>query len=270
MVLYLPDPMEILEITEAEKINYWVWVTTLYVHMLQLMEKAPRDLSSLKTAVIFGSYISTTLMENWKRHVPDITFISAYGQTECVFCTSISGKDFAERPSSVGRPFMNTRLMIEGKDGKKLPPEQPGEILVRSPAAMLGYFKEEEKTRQSFRGGWLHTGDIGRLDADGFLYFMDRVKDMIKTGGENVASTDVEEAISTHPGIAEVAVIGLYHPVWQEAVTAVVVPVEGHAVTPEEIIAHCKEKMAAYKIPKKVIVREALPKSNVGKVLKGT
>ena len=225
-------------------------------------------LSPLKTATIFGSYVSPTLMKNWKKHAPEITFVNGYGQSECVLCTSISGTDFEKRPDSVGRPFMSTRLMIEGPDGEKLPTGQAGEIVVRSPLVMLGYFKDEEKTRYSQRGGWHHTGDIGKLDEAGYLYFVDRIKDMIKTGGENVASTDVEETISGHPKVAEVAVIGLYHPVWQEAVTAVVTPISGETVTPEEIIHHCKERLAVYKIPKKVFIHEALPKNSVGKILK--
>ena len=268
VVLYLPDPKEILEITQAEKITNWTWVTTLYVNMLQLLETGDYDLSSLKTAVIFGSYISPTLLKNVKKHMPEITFISAYGQTECLMVTIISGPDFEKRPDSVGRPFLSNRLMIEGPDGEKLPPGQAGEIVVRSPTVMLGYYRDEEKTLHSQRGGWHHTGDIGKLDEEGYLYFVDRVKDMIKTGGENVASTDVEEAISTHPNVAEVAVIGLYHPVWQEAVTAVVTVKPGKTVTPEEIGDHCKERIAAYKVPKKIFIQEDLPKSNMGKILK--
>ena len=268
VVLYLPDPREILRITQKEKINGWTWVTTLYVTMLQILEKESYDLSSLKSAVVFGSYVSPILMRNWKKHAPGITFISAYGQSECVFCTSISGPDFEKHPDSVGLPFLGTRLKIVGPDGETLPPGQSGEIVIRSPSVMLGYYKNEEKTREAQRGGWHHTGDIGKLDEEGFLYFVDRVKDMIKTGGENVASTDVEETIFSHPKVLEVAVIGLRHPVWQEAVTAVVTPKSGETLTPAEIIDHCKDKIAAYKVPKKVFIMEALPKSNMGKILK--
>ncbi len=164
--------------------------------------------------------------------------------------------------------MLYTQMQILGPGDEKLPTGQEGEIVVRSPVIMKGYFKDDEKTASAFRDGWLRTGDIGKLDEEGYLYFVDRIKDMIKTGGENVASTDVEEAILKHPSVAEAAVIGLYHPVWQEAVTAVISTIPGETVTPEEIIDHCKKKIAVYKVPKKVIILEDLPKSNVGKILK--
>ena len=269
VVLYLPNPKEILEITQAERINYWTWVTTLYVNMLQLLEERKYDLSSLRTAMIFGSYVDLSLLKNWKRQAPDIRFISGYGQSECAMCSSISGAELERRPSSVGQPFLSARVMIEGPEGEELPSGQAGEIVVRSPWVMLGYFKDEEKTAHSRRNGWHHTGDIGKLDDEGYLYFVNRVKDMIKTGGENVSSTAIEEVIlAAHPNVAEVAVIGLPHPVWQEAVTAIISPKPGKIVTSEEIIDYCKEKIAAFKVPKKVIIREVLPKSNVGKILK--
>ncbi len=143
-----------------------------------------------------------------------------------------------------------------------------GEIVHRSPHATLGYYRDEEKTADAFRGGWFHSGDLGYLDPDGHLYVVDRKKDMIKTGGENVASREVEEAVYTMAGVAEVAVFAVSHPRWVEAVTAVVVPKEGVTLTPEDVLAHARSVLAGFKAPKYVVVADALPKNPSGKILK--
>ena len=138
----------------------------------------------------------------------------------------------------------------------------------RSPHAALGYFKDEDKTAEAFRGGWFHSGDLGIVTEDGYLSVVDRKKDMIKTGGENVASREVEEAIYELDGVAEVAVFGISHPQWIEAVTAVVVPKAGANVTAGDIRAHAKDRLAAYKRPKYIVLADALPKNPSGKILK--
>ncbi len=141
-----------------------------------------------------------------------------------------------------------------------------GEIVVRGPSVMLGYFEDEERTEQAFRGGWHHTGDLGAMDSDGFLYFVDRVKDVIKTGGENVSSQEVEEVIARHPAVAEVSVIGIPDPYWIEAVAAVVVARK--EVSEQDILEHCRAHLASFKVPKAVHIVSELPKSASGKILK--
>ena len=143
-----------------------------------------------------------------------------------------------------------------------------GEIVHRSPQAMLGYWNDPEKTAETFRGGWLHTGDLGILDDEGYLYVVDRKKDMIKSGGENVASREVEEVIHAHPAVAEAAVFAIPHPRWIEAVAAVVVPRAGATVAPEEITAFCRERLAGFKTPRYVVIAAELPKNPSGKILK--
>ena len=138
----------------------------------------------------------------------------------------------------------------------------------RSPQATLGYYKDEEKTADSFRHGWFHSGDLGYFDEDGRLYVVDRKKDMIKTGGENVASREVEEAIYLLDGVAEVAVFSVPHPVWVEAVTAVVVPKADATLTPDDVIAHARSVLAGFKTPKVVVIVDQLPKNPSGKILK--
>jgi fatty-acyl-CoA synthase len=262
------DPEQILRLTDQEQVTHWSWVTTLYVTMLQMPRLHKYNLKSVKVAAIFGSYVSPTLLNKWKQHAPDIMFVKGYAQTECCSITAISGSDFDKRPDSVGLPQCLVQLRIEGPDGKEQPPNEEGEIVVRCPAVMIGYFKDQAKTEYTLRGGWHHTGDIGKLDEDGYLYFIDRIKDMIKTGGENVASSEVEEILLQHPKISEASVIGIRHPIWLEAVTAVVTPLPDTVCTETEIIDFCKERMAGFKVPKKVIIRGELPKSHVGKILK--
>lgn len=141
-------------------------------------------------------------------------------------------------------------------------------MVMRSPAIMKGYYKEEEKTSATFKNGWHHTGDLAIMDEERFYYFVDRKKDMIKTGAENVSSVEIEQWIAGHPRVAECAVVGLFHPRWMEAVTAFVVPLQGETLTGDEITDYCKEGLAGYKVPKKVLVLDELPKLPSGKVLK--
>jgi fatty-acyl-CoA synthase len=158
--------------------------------------------------------------------------------------------------------------MIVDDNDDPVPAGTIGEIVHRTPHATLGYYRQPEKTAEAFRNGWFHSGDLGYLTEDGYLYVVDRKKDMIKTGGENVATREVEEAIYTLEGVAEVAVFAVPHPHWVEAVTAVVVPRPGVSLTPEQVTGHLRGKLAGFKIPKYVIIEGTLPKNPSGKILK--
>ena len=160
-------------------------------------------------------------------------------------------------------------MSIQGEQGERLPAGEPGEVCVQAGNYMIEYWKKPEATAEAFRGGWYHTGDAGYLDEDGYLYLVDRVKDMIVTGGENVYSTEVENAIATHPAVAQVAVIGIPSEKWGEAVHAIVVLKPGAEATEQELIDHAREWIAGYKVPKSVEFRaEPLPLSGAMKVLK--
>ncbi len=161
---------------------------------------------------------------------------------------------------------VETRVVDDGMND--VGPGEVGEIVHRSPHVMLGYFRDEEKTRAAFHGGWFHSGDLATIDDEGFITVVDRKKDMIKTGGENVASREVEEMIYRLPAVSEVAVIGVPHPKWVEAVAAVVVVKAGQALTQEEVLAFCQQHMAGFKAPKAVVFADALPKNPSGKLLK--
>ena len=172
------------------------------------------------------------------------------------------------KPGSAGKPVLNVETRLMDEEGRFVPVGEVGEIVHRSGHVMTGYLNDPQKTEEAFRFGWFHSGDLGRFDEDGYLYVVDRVKDMIKTGGENVASREVEEVLYRHPGIEEAAVIGLPDPKWIEIVTAAVVPKKHASLTEAEIVSYCREHLAVFKCPKKVIILEKLPKNPSGKILK--
>jgi fatty-acyl-CoA synthase len=182
--------------------------------------------------------------------------------------TVLRPEDQVRKAGSAGRPALSVETAIVDLDGRPVAAGEVGEIVHRSPQAMVGYWEDPEKTAETFRGGWLHTGDLGCLDDEGYLYVVDRMKDMIKSGGENVASREVEEVIHAHPAVAEAAVFGIPHPRWIEAVAAVVVPRAGAELEPDEITAFCRERLAGFKTPRYVVVADALPKNPSGKILK--
>ena len=266
---YIPDPQEILQITDEEKVTRWCWPTTVYINLPKLPNFSQYDLSSIRVAQLFGAPAPPSLLENWRKISPGIIFMNCYGQTEMTpLGATISGKEIDNRPDSVGLAMLPVEIKIFGPDDRELPHGEVGEIVARGPNMMHGYYKEPEKTAHAQRGGWHHTGDLGKKDEKGYLYFVDRIKDMIKTGGENVASADVEASLFKHPKILDVAVIGLPDEIWSEAITAVIVLSPDQEVEEKEIIAWCKENMAPYKIPKKVIFIDELPRNPSGKVLK--
>jgi fatty-acyl-CoA synthase len=168
----------------------------------------------------------------------------------------------------VGKPTLNVETRVVDDDMRDVAPGDVGEVVHRSPQLLQGYYRDEAKTAEAFVGGWFHSGDLATVDQEGYITIVDRKKDMIKSGGENVASREVEEVIYQHPSVAEVAVIGLPHPVWIEAVAAVVVPRAGQDLTEDGVISHCRQHLATFKVPKAVVLVETLPKNPSGKILK--
>lgn len=266
---YAPNPVEILELTSREKVTYWIYPPTLYQILPSMPDFANSDLSSLKKCVSFGALMPPALLQQWKEILPQAEWRNYYGQTESSpLGSTLQPEDFERKINTIGTPHIGVDLKIFDDFDNEVPPGTPGEIVMRGPSVMKGYYKDEERTAQTLRGGWLHTGDIGMFDEEGFLYFIDRKKDIIKTGGENVSSQEVESIIFKHEKVMQAAVIGLPHDYWGEMVTAVVVPYPGAEVTEQEIIDYCKEQMAGYKVPKKVIITEQLPVNPSGKILK--
>ena len=266
---YAPDPMEILKFTSEEKVTYWVWPPTLYLYLPEMPGFNTYDLSSLRRCIIFGALAAPALLERWRKILPNAKFMNYYGQTEMSpMGASLQDQDMQQRPDSIGMSHLPMEMKVFGFDDKEVPRGEVGELVARGPAIMMGYYKEEEKTAQTFRGGWHHTGDMVRMDEEGFIFFTDRAKDIIKTGGENVSSQEVEATLFKHPKVADVAVIGLSDPRWSEIVTAVIVPRPGQEATEKDIIEFCKKEMAGYKVPKRIIFTDALPRNPSGKLLK--
>jgi fatty-acyl-CoA synthase len=269
VVLPRPDPGAILATIEAERVTKLFCPPTVWIGLLRHADFATRDLSSLRTGYYGASAMPVEVLLELSRRLPDVRLFNFYGQTEMSpLATLLRPEDQVRKAGSAGRPAINVETRIVDDEDRPLPPGAVGEIVHRSPHAMRGYWHDPEKTAEAFRHGWFHSGDLGVVDDEGYLSVVDRKKDMIKTGGENVASREVEEAIYAHEGVQEVAIFGIPDPKWIEAVTAAVVPRAGIELAPEELIAFCRERLAAFKAPKHVVIVPELPKNASGKILK--
>lgn len=269
VILPAPDPATLLATIEREAATKLFCPPTVWISLLRHPDFDTRDLSSLRKGYYGASAMPVEVLRELQRRLPDVAFWNFYGQTEMApLATILRPHEQLPHAGSAGRPSINVETRVVDDDGEPVGPGRVGEIVHRSPHAALGYYDDEEKTAEAFRGGWFHSGDLGIVSEDGYLSVVDRKKDMIKTGGENVASREVEEAIYRLDGVAEVAVFGISHPHWIEAVTAVVVPKDGVTLTAEQVDAYSREHLAAYKRPKYVVFADALPKNPSGKILK--
>ncbi len=222
------DPVTLLRTIAAERVTKLFCPPTVWISLLRCPDFDTTDLSSLRKGYYGASPMPVEVLRELQRRLPDVRLWNFYGQTEMApLATILRPEEQLERAGSAGRPALNVETRLVDDDGQPVPPGTVGEIVHRSPQATLGYWQDEAKTADAFSGGWFHSGDLGVMTEDGYLSVVDRKKDMIKTGGENVASREVEEAIYALDGIAEVAVFGLPDPVWIEAVTAAVVLKEG-------------------------------------------
>jgi acyl-CoA synthetase (AMP-forming)/AMP-acid ligase II len=205
----------------------------------------------------------------FKDRLPGVRTIDTFGMTEITngACYMDAAHEL-EKLGAQGTPFPLVDLRVVGSDGEPLPPGEVGEIVVRGPKVSPGYWKDPEATASAWRGGWFHTGDMASIDEDGYLWFADRKHDMIRSGGENVASAEIERVLAAHPAVAEVAVVAYPDPRWDEVPKAFVILVAGAVATPEELVAHCEGHLARFKVPKHVEIVDYLPRNDSGKVLK--
>ena len=242
---------------------------TVWISLLRHAEFERFDLSALSKAYYGASIMPVPVLEELQQRIPGVGLYNCYGQSEIApLATVLRPEEHAERPASAGRPILTVETRIVDLDMNDVPPGEHGEIVHRSPQLMKGYWDKPAMSEEAFQGGWFHSGDVGYLDEAGYLYVVDRIKDVINTGGVLVASREVEEGLFKHPAVSEVAVIGQPDEKWIEAITAVVVLKESHEVSEEELIHHAKTLMAAYKVPKRILFADALPKSTAGKILK--
>ncbi|RJX35728.1 MAG: long-chain fatty acid--CoA ligase [Desulfarculus sp.] len=265
------DPDRYLDVVERERTTFVVGNPTIYKMLLAANRRRRRDTSSMLRWLNSQGRLSPTEKAEIQTELwPNAAYYSSYALTEASpAVTVLRPWDRPDEWGSVGRAYMCTEVrIVDPQDGEQ-PVGTPGEIIVRGPTVFKGYYNNPQETARALRNGWLHTGDVGKTDSQGFIYLVDRLKDMIKTGGLNVYSQEVEAVIGTHPGVAEVAVIGVPHAQWGEAVCAVVVPRAGAQIGPQEIIEHCRGRMASYKKPALVRLAAELPKGTFGgKILK--
>ena len=269
IILPAPDPTALLATIEREKVTKLFCPPTVWISLLRHPDFDTTDLSSLRKGYYGASAMPVEVLRELQSRLPDVQLWNFYGQTEMSpLATILRPDEQLAHAGSAGRASVNVETRLVDDHDQPVPAGEVGEIVHRSPHAALGYYRDEEKTADAFRNGWFHSGDLGVMTPEGYLAVVDRKKDMIKTGGENVASREVEEAIYALDGVAEVAVFGIPHPHWIEAVTAVVVPKPGVQLTVEQVQAHSKEHLAGYKRPKYVVLADSLPKNPSGKILK--
>jgi fatty-acyl-CoA synthase len=269
-ILMTPDIGKILAAIQTWKATMFFAPPTVWIGMLRHPDFNRYDLSSLVKCYYGASIMPREILKELLEKFPKAGVYNYYGQTELApYHTILKAEDALQKIGAAGMGGLHMESRIEGEGGNEITAvDVPGEICGRGPHAMTMYFKDPDKTEAAMKGGWFHSGDLGVLDQDRYITVVDRIKDMIKTGGENVASREVEEAVYRHPAVEEVAVVGLDHPRWVEAVTAVVKLKTGATATEAEIIDHCKSHLSSFKIPKRIIFVEALPKTPTGKILK--
>jgi acyl-CoA synthetase (AMP-forming)/AMP-acid ligase II len=247
-----------------------VWLAPAMVNaIMALPDIETRDLSSVRVIINGGEKMPIPLIERIQRTFPSAWFADAYGLTETVSGDTILDRNsLISKLGSVGRPCVYLELEVWDEQGQPVAAGERGEIVLRGPKVFKGYWRDSEATDRAFAGGWFHTGDIGIVDEDGYLFIVDRLKDMIVSGGENIAGSEVERVLYEHAAVLEAAVVGRRDERWGEVPVAFVVLRAGQSATAEELIAHCASQLAKYKVPKDVTFLEALPRNPSGKVLK--
>jgi len=263
-------PAAFCEAVETHQVNYTVLVPTMINLLTQFPELARYDLKSLKQLGYGGSPIAPEVIHRTRAVFPNLRLIQVYGLSETGFLTALQDDEHTpKRLLSCGRPCPGVDVRIVDESGTEVGIGQPGEVVARGANVMHAYWNNREETQRVFRNGLFRTGDVGYQDVEGYLYILDRLKEMIVTGGENVYSGEVEAVLYEHPAIREAAVFGIPDPKWGELVMACVVLKPGVALSVDELIAHCRRSLASYKIPRRVEFSDLeLPKTGSGKILK--
>jgi acyl-CoA synthetase (AMP-forming)/AMP-acid ligase II len=263
------DAEKVVDEIESSRVTTLWMAPSMVRAVLDVPGVEERDLSSVRLLIGGGEKMPIPFIERLQRAFPAAWFADAYGLTE-----TVSGDTFLDAAStmtklgSVGRPCQYLELDIWDEGGAPMPAGQRGEVVLRGPKVFKGYWRDPEATATAFRGGWFHTGDIGVRDEDGYLFIVDRLKDMIVSGGENIASSEIERVLYEHEAVVEAAVVGRPDDRWGEVPVAFVVLHASTTTTPEQLIDHCRQQLARFKVPKAVVVVDALPRNPSGKVLK--
>ncbi|MGH2940911.1 MAG: long-chain-fatty-acid--CoA ligase [Solirubrobacterales bacterium] len=268
MSLVVPfDPGKVLEVIRRDRVTLFPAVPTMYTALLDHPDARDADWSSLRHCVSGGASLPVEVLRELEATF-GATLLEGYGLSESTGTATVNPPDGIRKPGSIGVPVPGVRLRVVDDGGRDVPPGEKGEILLLGPVVMTGYWDRPEATSAALDGGWLHTGDVGRVDGDGYVYIVDRKKDLIIRGGYNVYPREVEEVFYGHPDVREVAVVGRPDPRLGEEVVAAVVLREGAEVTEEQLREHVKTRVAAYKYPRVVRIVPELPKGATGKILK--
>jgi len=258
------DTERCLKLIERHRVNAFIGSSAVFVPMFEMKKNLGINTSSVKICCATFAFMDSEGRKRLHELFPNAEIYEGYGLTEGGPISALKPYQKPKEEGSVGRPGINTKLKIVGDEGNQLSVGEVGEIVIKGPHVPLGYYNNPEETKASFKDGWFHTGDMGKLDEDGFLYMVDRKKDMIKTGGENVYSREVEEALLRHPGVEEAAVIGVPHERWGETIKAIVVKKKGTELTEQELIEFCKQHIASYKKPTSIDFIASIPKTETG------
>ncbi|MCW8157754.1 acyl-CoA synthetase [Stutzerimonas stutzeri] len=265
-----PTPEEILRLLKTEQLNSFFAPPTVWIALLRHEHFVEAQLRHVQKLYYGASIMPEPIARELGARLPQSGLYNCYGQSEIApLATVLTPDEHRERPTSCGRPVSNvlTRI-IDPATGEECAPGVPGELVHRSPQLMVGYWQKPDETAEAFAGDWFHSGDLGYRDEQGYIWIVDRIKDIVNTGGVLVASRDVEEALYRHPHVAEVAVIGVPDHKWIEAITAVVVLKQNTAPDPQALLHHARAHLAPFKVPKHVHFVEQLPKNSSGKLLK--
>lgn len=267
LVLDAPDGERLFDLIESGRVDSLFAPPTVWIGLANRPDFATRDLSGLRKAYYGASIMPVPVLERLRERLPRLGFYNCFGQSEIgPLATVLAPDEHKGRMDSCGRTVLFVDARVVDENGQDVPDGTPGEIVYRSPQLCEGYWRKPEETAEAFRDGWFHSGDLAVRDAHGYFTIVDRVKDVINSGGVVIASRQVENALYTHDAVAEVAVVGLPDEKWIEAVTAVVVARQ--EVTEDELIAHAREKLAPFKAPKRVLFVDELPRNASGKILK--
>jgi long-chain acyl-CoA synthetase len=261
------DPVKALQIMERDRVSVFLGVPTMYTAMLAVPEAERPDTSSLRVCISGGASLPVEVLRAFEGQF-GVKILEGYGLSETSPVASFNHPDRERKPGSIGTPIREVEMKVFDEDDREVPQGEVGEIVIKGPNVMKGYWQRSEATAEAMRGGWFHTGDLAKVDEDGYFFIVDRKKDLIIRGGYNVYPREVEEVLYEHPAVAEAAVVAVPHAELGEEVGAAVALKAGAEATPEELQAFVKERVAAYKYPRHVWLVPELPKGPTGKILK--
>jgi acyl-CoA synthetase (AMP-forming)/AMP-acid ligase II len=260
------DPKRFLELLGEEKVSGFGSVPALLDFLKLVPDFEKYDWSSVKVILVYAAPVPVSLIEEYA--AAGIEVRQLYGLTENNTGSVLGAEDAIAKAGSCGKPFFHTRIRVVNEEGNDAEPGEKGEVLLRAPNTMKGYWNRPEDTAEALQDGWLHTGDIGEMDEDGYLYIMDRKKDMIISGGENIYPAEIEDSLLRHPKVADAGVIGYADAKWGESVKAILVVKQGEELTEKELVDWCQGKIGRFKIPKQVVFTDSIPRTPTGKILK--